>query len=559
MNNLTPIALAAALVVPVSVSASSSLEFSQRPIKGDNGRVTMNFSKRNAKKPAKAPECLDLIEHGDLPNGRVIELTQSGEAYKLFWGEPVYTQYSGVSTEMVEGEDGYVYLKNPMSQFTTDSYIKGKKVGNTYEFELPRIVFPADRLFGSGSNDFLTLLQYSDTDKTYYPANLSAAKEAGLPEIDNKLVLTINADGSISYKTDENYSVIFGLVGTRSEAWNGYAEINCTWRSFNDVPVTPPAGLVTEEMSFLYDATGHYVKLGYDNDDVYIQGMFETLPDAWVKGHKDGSKITIPTGQYLGYYDYDNSQTYCTTVIYETAEDPTTGELRYYYDLTDELVFDVDEKGNLSAPGQGFLYTPGGATTYYYGMHSPRINHISENLNPKPAAPYNLIFFDAGSPDIPHLQFTLPNVNVDGELLNVNNLLYCIYVDGEQYTFKPDLYKSIDFNKRYIPFAMHDGYDFFVRDFDRLVYFYFRGNETFGVQLVNIDPATQAIIGESEIATIEAKPSTEAVDSIVADKEIKDVKYFNLAGYEVANPDNGIYIKVVTYVDGTTDTTKVVK
>ena len=52
-------------------------------------------------------------------------------------------------------------------------------------------------------------------------------------------------------------------------------------------------------------------------------------------------------------------------------------------------------------------------------------------------------------------------------------------------------------------------------------------------------------------------PST-AIDQISADKSVASVRYYNMAGQQIANPQ-GIAIQVTTYTDGTTSSAKVVK
>ena len=45
----------------------------------------------------------------------------------------------------------------------------------------------------------------------------------------------------------------------------------------------------------------------------------------------------------------------------------------------------------------------------------------------------------------------------------------------------------------------------------------------------------------------------------LAQKTIKNVKYYNIAGMQSEVPFDGVNIKVVTYNDGTTSTYKVMK
>jgi hypothetical protein len=87
-----------------------------------------------------------------------------------------------------------------------------------------------------------------------------------------------------------------------------------------DEPVVAPADLVTEdyvfsseELSFddneepVYEDYSADVKVGFDGNDVYVQGLCYYLPESWVKGVKDGSTVTFEAGQFFGtiYNQYD--------------------------------------------------------------------------------------------------------------------------------------------------------------------------------------------------------------------------------------------------------------
>ena len=88
-------------------------------------------------------------------------------------------------------------------------------------------------------------------------------------------------------------------------------------------PVVAPENLVTEdylftsqELSFdeeteepVYADYECEIKVGFDGNDVYVQGLCADfyLPEAWVKGEKNGTTVTFTTGQYFGqvYNQYD--------------------------------------------------------------------------------------------------------------------------------------------------------------------------------------------------------------------------------------------------------------
>ena len=82
-------------------------------------------------------------------------------------------------------------------------------------------------------------------------------------------------------------------------------------------PTAAPDGLDTETYTmtgFSYLTFGeakHDVEVGFDGNDVYVKGLFESAPDAWIKGVKDVDKVTFAKDQYIGaieaFDNYDGS------------------------------------------------------------------------------------------------------------------------------------------------------------------------------------------------------------------------------------------------------------
>lgn len=79
-------------------------------------------------------------------------------------------------------------------------------------------------------------------------------------------------------------------------------------QAFTPNPVTPPAGLKTTKMmanvtseSWNYTVENE-VLVGYEGNDVYIQGLVADFADAWLHGTLSGSTITFPQGQFLDYF-----------------------------------------------------------------------------------------------------------------------------------------------------------------------------------------------------------------------------------------------------------------
>ncbi len=123
-------------------------------------------------------------------------------------------------------------------------------------------------------------------------------------------------------------------------------------------PVTAPEGLQTETyhasgMSFLEMAQVNYdVQIGFDGNDVYLQGILRAIPEAWIKGVKNGNEIVFATGQYLGETElfdmYDGSSLGKFPVWFEYTED-----FEGYQDMT--LVVNP-ETGVIDLLVEGMVY-----------------------------------------------------------------------------------------------------------------------------------------------------------------------------------------------------------
>lgn len=123
-------------------------------------------------------------------------------------------------------------------------------------------------------------------------------------------------------------------------------------------PVVAPDGLETETysmMGFSYYTFGqvkHDVEVGFDGNDVYVKGLFEQVPDAWVKGVKNGETVTFAQGQYIGNVEafdtYDGSSLgfFDTWLVYSSG-------MESYEDLV--LKYN-EETGVMSDLAGGYLF-----------------------------------------------------------------------------------------------------------------------------------------------------------------------------------------------------------
>ena len=335
-----------------------------------------------------------------------------------------------------------------------------------------------------------------------------------------------------------------------------------------------------------------------ENGEVYIQNplWWTDSYDTWVKGtytvNEDGTcLLSIPTGQYLYWsdsYQYGIQLMWGYSYTYIDGQDPDTGEDLYYLgtavdDRAEEIEFLLDGNNLYLLNGEGDIdaeFPEWANATGMMGIYSDDLSFISiefanaeapvgevfEYVDAIPADPSADEWYDCGDESgYSRFFFTLPTTDVDGNKIAPEYLSYSIYTDNDEiFTFDYDTYyydfENFDIYEdlTVIPYEMYvSGYDF------RPGYCYFyRTNEgdnpLFEHQIgIQVHYGKDRAINSSNIVYLEVFPDTK-VNEINAGKTVANVRYFNVTGQEMAQPE-GVTIKVTTYTDGTTSTAKVVK
>ena len=327
------------------------------------------------------------------------------------------------------------------------------------------------------------------------------------------------------------------------------------------------------------------VKLVYadDGQTVYIQDplCYGEGVGAWVQGQlsEDGLTISVPLGQYVAYndeYDYGLVLAWGSTMVIDLGDDfywldfyadETKTEVCYAVDPENGTITMLDSEGSVDNPYPydceatglaGVWSDDGTVATIEWGS---TWTVMGETVPAVPANPEVTDFFDSGREDgFTRLDFNINLFDVEGNPLNSDYLTYSIYVDNDElFTFDYDTYganNGFDTDMTEIPYG-YSGYDFYLRR----VYFY-RTNEgdnpfftwRIGIQ---VHYTVEGVRNSSDIVYLEVyEPS--AVSEMAGGKEVSAVRYFNMAGQELSQPQ-GLTIQVTTFTDGTTMATKVIK
>ena len=143
-------------------------------------------------------------------------------------------------------------------------------------------------------------------------------------------------------------------------------------------------------------------------------------------------------------------------------------------------------------------------------------------------------------------------------ITRTNYLSFSIYTDNDQiYTFTVDNYPNdLTEDVTEIPSSI-SAFSWNISNFSTYLYHPEDGQlfeHRVGIQ------AHYTVNGEknsSEISYLTVYPYS-GVDELASGKQIANVRYYNLAGQEMAQP-SGLTIQVTTFTDGTRTATKVIK
>ena len=371
-------------------------------------------------------------------------------------------------------------------------------------------------------------------------------------------------------------------------------EVNTYWRS---------TGYIASSMfgvSAGYTDGTFKIAIDPETNEAYIQNPVWWVDsyNSWVKGEYDPETgiITIPTGQYLMWndaYAYGIILGWGSTYAYTNGDEDGDGEDDYYLgseldDRATEIQFQIDGDKVYLLNGEGNLdadFPEWASTTGMFAYYSDDLSFVSiEFANNEeaigtlktpavaavPADPTADEWYDCGDESgFSKFYFTLPTTDVDGNILDPEFLSYALWInDGEgnvyQFTFPAedytyDLVEDID----EVPYELYTS----AVDFNNYFVYMYRTNENDNPLFVRDDDhdgnigiqVFYTVDGEknaSNIVWLYEVPSS--VNEMNAGKTVANVRYFNVAGQEIAQP-SGMTIKVTTYTDGTTSAVKVVK
>ena len=382
--------------------------------------------------------------------------------------------------------------------------------------------------------------------------------------------LVLHADGSITQKDPNEYLWLGAYVGDTYAGPITYAlSVELTPVTEVHEPVVLPETATVAEFVYAYTdaykkSVAQISKVATDGDDVYFQGLTPDVPEAWVKGTREGNNVTIKAGQYLG-----EGKGYLLELAFLQARGDFSG-----YEPVDEVTFNYDPETGIYAQiretedADHFMIVEqtvsGKIYLYYFDFTIKPYDGPKASI---PEDPFDLKFYDFWESQQNYaLMFSNSYYGTDGSYLEPENRYYYIYMDDEILTFNTETYPTLTEATTLVPWdltvmnAAGNNYEIYSSPTSHYAYIYDPLFEKLGVQFVYLfedQPYYSNIVyidPEGNVTTVEV----EQPNSIAATNETKviSMEYFNAAGQRQNFQQKGINLVRVTLSDGTQKTYK---
>lgn len=513
--------------------------------------------------PLGMPKLATDVESTDViteaPEGETKYYNETYQGW-VYWGEWAGMQYMGSTStnKMIWCDNNEVYIQNPVGNYATNSFAKGTYADGKIKVELPQCIGTYyDSTTGQYENLYLNKMEEVEQDgEKYY---MICYPEDNYIEYDvdetGNVTLNLGNDGEYDVEAGNNPPYLIGMTYGNEphtlQTWSGYGDAVQQWKYIdNGDPVTPPESAKHEKWAFETLGDKSVLDVAIDGKDIYVSGFTSYIKDYWFKGTIEDDKIVFPTKQYMGKNPYDQFYYFMAAKIYVDE----TSEWNQYAP--------IDQITMVYNPETG-VYTAQEGETFIVSLNSESIaataiaenpslwQQDSEMLKAKPLNPSLSSFTQlSGSSTI---VWDIPNENENGAVLSGDDMYYNLYIDGELYTFTPENYSLFTEETTDVPYDASDYFNIYAYKTSHTIYFKENIDSTVGLQSFYVaeDGTTYAsdLVTESIVST--------GINTAESAKDAVKTEYFNLSGVKTAKPADGMYIKKITYSDGTTAVKKV--
>ena len=530
----------------------------------------------------------------------IITETPEGELrYYNEWGRGILINFiyldageSESAGEIVWADNNEVYIKNAISSLPGVGWVKGSLSddGQKITVQYPQKVlnFEEEDEEGQIVNIplYVSVMDYDEDYGTYLP----------VAEEENVVTYTIGDDGNIvmdgskdwEYEIDPESGEEYILYPDRmvscyytitEQGDEGEPVEYNEWYYYGDIAqqFTPldlsefiineiPDGLTYEQWALTdIQGTAKFVDVAFAGNNVYIKNIDAYTADCVVVGTMDGDKVTFPSKQFFGMNDDYGYYKLFFGVTYGEIYDEEWEDYYESYILADELVMNYDaeaKKFTTVEENTGFIMNAALDRVYYYSGYLEPVIFLQtpESLNAAPSDPSLYMYMRLDDYGQDYFDWTIPNTNVNGAIIDTNAMYYNVFVNGELYTFYPDEYPYVSEEMTDVPYDYSDdyGYDLYAYGTAHEMYIYGEGMETFGIIVYYLAPDGNLYSSHRVTYNIldDEIEYDGTIDSAI-NAEPTSMEFVNLQGMKVANPTAGnIYIRTITFKDGSQKVSK---
>lgn len=481
-----------------------------------------------------------------------VDLSRACRSYVNVGGFIVPQNNYGSVAQLVKTADGTACsLVYPISELSTKP-ISGTIAEGKVSFALPQIVNQVT-IEDEGVPETYDIVIAAFSEKEVEGGYTSWLTD----DTDQTVVFNLADDGTM---TAANSDVMLGVgmdMGDYGIQWIGFGDVNISMTPMTAKPVEIPAGLIAENYVVRSFDSPYIAHVGFDGDDVYVQGLIQGVPEGWIKGTLADGKVTFPNGQYLGIAHTVNTfrnHSYCvvTTKDYDESFNEVYGPVEPFF----EVDYDAESKALTFPTNQIVCMSLDPKEPYLRSYIEYAALEYRGKFEPTtPPAPI-IEYFDAYNPESGYgeIDFTMPDEGADGKVLDYSNYYYNLIVDGKLHEVTPAVYPSVTSPMTDIPYTFADDNDFYSYSGGyHIIYFRVPEYKTISLQAVY---TVDGVTNKSEVVLAgEAAIDAPVIDLAPVIKE----EYFDLSG-RVASPHAaGILIRRVTRADGSVETCKTVR
>lgn len=521
--------------------ASSLLPTAQSPV------ATMRPTSRH-----EVPACVGKRAFQDEP---IIADTPEGTLYKDWYcgANGYYVVFNNVymgfvdgmaNSMVINGED--IYIQNPMALFTMTSWMKGKvdEDGNV-TVTLPQKIYSQPEIdeWGNATGKM----------QDFYLWRMIVDDVEGVCNVDEttqeiKYKLT---DGKLS-RVVESPLIILGLADENGN-WTGYGDYDYILTEVTEPKYAPndPSDAFRCQVNYI-EGDGRKDKimtLDIEGDYVYFANMNKTMSDIWARGTIVGDKVVFEDMTYMGVDRELMAHMYFSAAEYIYQQSGID------VGFADRIEFDYDAANKKLQSDGMFIVNQGNSDCFARA----KFNHpvITPYVEAEAAPQMPVIeYYEDQSVDngFYYVQFATSRYTDDGKLLDDNNLYYTVYLSDKPYTFTKKKYPLIPEEMVDVPYGFSDGLNIYAPEDDRVILLiYGSRNSSFGIQSVykNGDKEYRSDIATQALET--------GLNGITGDSDIRRVEYFDITGKPAVPSAKGLYVKRVTYGDGSCKTCKVLR